>query len=106
MTNELRKAVEAYFDNMVGEHCNDLKDMCNVVNEVLYMDHDSLSPLSATYEGQRIYKRGEIAEALNNHFVTIGRKQAEKIECEETDDPLKYIDDTKSSANILRWNWN
>ena len=103
VTSELRKSVEAYFRDMVDENCNDPKGMWKVVNKVLNKDHDSLSPLSVTYEGQSIDKSGEIAEAFNNHFVTIGPKLAEKIECEESDDPLKYIDNKGSSADAPRF---
>ena len=60
-------------------------------------------PLSVTYEGQNIDKSSESAEAFNNHFVTIGPRLAEKIECEESDDPLKYIDNKGSSADAPRF---
>ena len=103
VTSELRKSVEAYFSDKVDENCNDPKGMWKVVNKVSNKDHESPSPLSVTYEGQSIDKSSEISEAFNNHFVTIGPKLAEKIECEESDDPLKYIDNEGSSADAPRF---
>ena len=88
---------------MVDVKCNDPKGMWKVVNKVLNKDHESPFLLSVTYEGQSINKSSEIAETFNNHFVTIGPKLAEKIECEESDDPLKYIDNKGSSADASRF---
>ena len=45
------------------------------------------------YEGQSIEKQKGIAEAFNNHFITIGPKLAEKIETKASDNPLKYFTD-------------
>ena len=43
------------------------------------------------YEDQPIKKQKGIAEAFNNHFITIGPELAEKIETKESDNPLKYF---------------
>ena len=43
------------------------------------------------YDGQHIEKQKGIAEAFNNHFITIGPKLAEKIETKESDNLLKYF---------------
>ena len=51
----------------------------------------STTPRSIMYDGQHIENQKGIAEALNNHFITIGPKLAEKIETKESDNPLRYF---------------
>ena len=103
MTGELREAVEAYFSSMVDENSNDPKNMWKVVNKVLNRNQNLPSPPSVTFEDQSIDRPVEIAEAFNNHFVTIGPKLAKRIKCEKSDDQLKYIDNRGPSPSTPKF---
>ena len=65
--------------------------MWKTINKVLNKSQCSTTPRSVMYEGQHIEKQKGIAEAFNNHFITIGPKLAEKIKTKESDNPLKYF---------------
>ena len=45
---------------------------------------------------------GELAEALNQHFVSVGPKLAEKIKTTPNDNPLKHIKPNDSATLILK----
>ena len=93
VTGELRRAVEGYFCNLIDENSNNPREMWKTINRVLNKSQCSTTPRSVMYEGQSIEKQKAIAEAFNNHFITIGPKLAEKIETKASDNPLKYFTD-------------
>ena len=65
--------------------------MWKTINKVLNKSQCSTTPRSVIYDGQHIEKQKGIAEAFNNHFITISPKLAKKFETKESDNPLKYF---------------
>ena len=65
--------------------------MWKAVNKVLNRDTNSVGVSSLDIEGRTLTKEKDIAEALNQHFVTVGPKLAEKLESKNDDDPLIKI---------------
>ena len=47
---------------------------------------------SLNIKDRKLTKEGDILDALNHHFVSVGPKLASKIEQNVNDDPLKHID--------------
>ena len=74
------------------------KEMWKTINKVLNKNQCSTTPRSVMYQGQLVEKEEGIAEALNNHFGTIGLKLAAKFKTKESDGPLKYVIDEGPSA--------
>ena len=66
--------------------------MWKAVNKVLNRDTNSVGVSSLDIEGRTLTKENDIAEALNQHLVTVGPKLAEKLESKNGDDPLVNID--------------
>ena len=98
VTSELRRAVEGHFRSLIDENSSNPKEMWKTINKVLNKNQCSTVPRSVMCEGQLVEKEKEIAEALNNHFTTIGPKLAAKIETKESDDSLKYVIDEGPST--------
>ena len=63
--------------------------MWQTINRVLERSSKSTMPAGLNTEGGKITKGGDIVEAFNHHFVSIGPKLASKIEQNANDDPLK-----------------
>ena len=91
VTSELRRVIESYFCNLIDENSNNPMKMWKTIDKVLNKSQCSTTPRSVMYESQHIEKQKGITEAFNNHFITIGPKLAEKIETEESDNPLKHF---------------
>ena len=73
-----RNCVQQYYHAIIEENSNDPKEMWRTINKVL--NKDSPSSFSAVnFQGQRLDRPNEIAEAFNEHFVTIGPKLASNI---------------------------
>ena len=71
--------------------------MWRTINKVL--NKDSPSSFSAVnFQGQRLDRPNEIAEAFNEHFVTIGPKLASNIEQKPDDNPLKYLEENNENS--------
>ena len=98
VTAELRKSVEAYYKSLVDETSHNPKEMWKTVNKVLNKDRARMFPSSVTYNGSNIKKPNEIAEAVNDHFATIGPKLASKIRSTIADDHLQYLSTDFSST--------
>ena len=91
VTSELRRVIESYFCNLIDENSNNPKKVWKTINKVLNKSLCSTTPRSVMYDGQYIENQKGIAEAFNNHFITIGPKLAEKIETKEADNPLNTL---------------
>ena len=65
--------------------------MWKAVNKVLNKDTHSVGISSLCSEGRQLTKEKDSTEALNQHFVTVGPKLAEKLESKNGDDPLIKI---------------
>ena len=98
VTAELRKSVEAYYKSLVDETSHNPKEMWKTVNKVLNKDRARMFPSSVTYNGSKIKKPNEFAEAFNDHFATIGPKLASKIRSTIADDHLQYLSTDLSST--------
>ena len=63
--------------------------MWKIINRVLNRDSASTSISSLNVYGKVVTGDGELAEALNQHFVAVDPKLAEKIKTTPNDNPLK-----------------
>ena len=97
VTYELRNCVQQYYHAIIEENSNDPKEMWRAINKVL--NKDSPSSFSAVnFQGQRLDRPNKIAEAFNEHFVTIGPKLASNIEQKPDDNPLKYLEENNENS--------
>ena len=68
---------------MIDDNSNNPKGMWKIINKVLDK-HSNHSPhLSIIYEGQRVEKPDEIAEAFSRHLISIDPKLAENTETKD-----------------------
>ena len=65
--------------------------MWKTINKVLNKCKASAPLNSVTLNGRKYVRPDEIAEAFNEHFVTIGPKLASKIEAPTDADPMAYV---------------
>ena len=97
VTYELRNCVQQYYHAIIEENSNDPKEMWRAINKVL--NKDSPSSFSAVnFQGQRLDRPNKVAEAFNEHFVTIGPKLASNIEQKPDDNPLKYLEENNENS--------
>ena len=83
--------MQSYYLGIIDENRENPKRMWKAVNKVLNRDTNSVGVSSIDTEGRTLTKEKDIAEALNQHFVTVGPKLAEKLESKNDDDPLIKI---------------
>ena len=67
--------------------------MWKTINKVLSKCKTSAPLNSVTLNGRAYVRPDEIAEAFNEHFVTVGPKLASKIEAHTDADPMAYVRD-------------
>ena len=91
VTKAIRDALQSYYLGIIDENRENPKRMWKAVNKVLNRDTNSVGVSSLDIEGRTLTKEKDIAEALNQHFVTVGPKLAEKLESKNDDDPLVKI---------------
>ena len=65
--------------------------MWRAVNKVLNRGTQSAQISSMEMEGRKLTEKNEIAEALYQHFITVGPKLAEKLKSKGNDDPVVKI---------------
>ena len=71
-----------------------------VVPEILHKISGTTT-ISELKDGDTIVKgQNQIAEKLNEHFVSIGPKLASKLEAKPDDDPIKYLHPTDSNQKF------
>ena len=99
VTKEIKVAVQSHYHGLINENKDNPKKMWHTINRVLEKSSKSTMPASLNIEGRKLTKEGDILEALNHHFVSVGPKLASKIEQNANDDPLKHID---SEPNTMR----
>ena len=75
--------------------------MWKVINKVLDKTTTTTEISSLDVERKIVTKEKDIAEALNHHFTTIGRKLANKLEYKPNDDPLKHIKIQKNKTTFV-----
>ena len=90
VTKTIRDALQSYYLGIIDEN-RELKRMWKAVTKVLNRDTNSVEVSSLDIEGLILTKEKDITEALNQHFVTVGPKLAEKLESNNDDDPLTKI---------------
>ena len=83
--------MQSYYLGIIDENRENPKRMWKAVNKVLNRDTNSVEVSSLNIEGRTLTKEKDIAKALNQHFVTVGPKLAEKLESKNDDDPLVKI---------------
>ena len=103
VTYELRNCVQQYYHTIIEENSSDPKEMWRTINKVLNKDTPSTSFTTVKFQGQRLDRPNEIAEAFNEHFVTIDPKLASSIEQKPDDNLLKYLEE--SNGNSPKFNF-
>ena len=98
VTYELRNCVQQYYHTIIEENSSDPKEMWKTINKVLNKGNPSTSFTAVNFQGQRLDRPNEIAEAFNEHFVTICPKLASSIEEKPDDNPLKYLEESNRNA--------
>ena len=84
----IRDALQSYYLGIIDENRENPTRMWKAANKVLNRDTNSVGVSGLDIEGRTLTKEKDIAEALNQHFVTVGPKLAEKLESKNDDDPL------------------
>ena len=102
ITSELRNLVQQYYNTIIEENSNDPKEMWRTINKVLNKDSPS-SFFAVNFKIQRLDRPNEIAEALNEDFVTIGPKLPSSIEQKPDDNPLKYLKENNENSPKLQF---
>ena len=82
-----------YYPNFIKENSGNPKAMWKTINKVLKKFRISVPLNSVTLNGRKYFRPDEIAEAFNEHFVTIGPKLASKIEAPTDADPMTSVRD-------------
>ena len=93
VTIELRNSVQDYYHNLIEENSGNPKAMWKTINKVLNKCNTSAPLNSVTLNGRKYVRPDEIAEAFNEHFVTIGPKLPSKIEAPTDANPMAYVRD-------------
>ena len=102
MPSAIRKAIQDHYHGLIKETKGDPKKMWKTINRVLNRDSASKSIFSLNVNGKVVTGDGELAEALNQHFVSVGPKLAERIKTTLNDNPLKHIKPNDSATLILK----
>ena len=101
VTKEIKVAVQSHYHGLINENKDNPKKMWYTINRVLEKSSKSTMPASLNIEGRKLTKEGDILEALNHHFVSVGPKLASKIEQNANDDPLKHIDSEPNTMRLI-----
>ena len=101
-TSAIRKAIQDYYHGLIQETKDDPKKMWKTINRVLNRDSAGKSISSLNVNGKVVTGEGELAEALNQHFVSVGPKLADKIKTTPSDNPLKHIKPNDSATLMLK----
>ena len=76
VTKEIKVAVQSHYHGLINENKDNPKKMWHTINMVLEKSSKSTMPASLNIEGRKLTKEGDILEALNHHFVSVGPKLA------------------------------
>ena len=98
----LQKAIQDTYHRLIEGTKDDPKKMWKTINRVLTKDSVGTSISSLNVNGSVVTGEGELTEALNQHFVSVGPKLAEKIKTSSSDIPLKHIKLNDSGTFILK----
>ena len=101
VTKEIKVAIETHYRGLIEENKDNPKKTWKTINRMLDKSPQSITTSCLDVEGNRITKEADIAEALNQHFVTVGPKLAGKIEQRTNDDPLKYV---VKQSSVMKFN--
>ncbi len=102
-TSAVRKAVQDHYHRLIEENKGDPKKMWKTINRVLNKDSASkLSISGLNVNGKIVSEACDMAEASNQHLVSVGPKLAEKIKTAPNDDHLKYIRSKDSASLTLK----
>ena len=100
VTKEIRVAVQSHYHGLINENKDNPKKMWQTINNVLDRSSKSTMPASLDIGGKKLTKEGDIVEALNHHFVSVGPKLASKIEQNANDDPLQHINNEPTTMRL------
>ena len=100
VTKEIRVAVQSHYHGLINENKDNPKKMWQTINNVLDRSSKSTMPASLDIGGKKLTKEGDIVEALNHHFVSVGPKLASKLEQNANDDPLQHINNEPTTMRL------
>ena len=100
VTKEIRVAIQSHYHGLINENKDNPKKMWQTINNVLDRSSKSTMPASLDIGGKKLTKEGDIVEALNHHFVSVGPKLASKIEQNANDDPLQHINNEPTTMRL------
>ena len=104
VTKEIRLAVSNYYHGLIKENSRDPKKMWKTINKVLDKGANSTTLTSIEIERKTLMRERNILEALNEHFVTVGRKLAEKFDSRPNDDCLYHIENQTKEVKFKTLN--
>ena len=78
-TCAIQEAIQDHCDGLIEETKNDPKKMWKTIYRVLNKDSAGKTISSLDVNGRVATGEGEIDDTLNQHFVSVGSKLAEKI---------------------------
>lgn len=91
VTKDMRLAVSNCYHGWIKGNTGDPKKMWKTINKVLEKGANSTRLTNIEIKGKIVTCERSVWESLNNHFVTIGPKFAERIEAKLDHDCLKHI---------------
>ena len=78
--------MQSHYHGLINENKDNRQKMWHTINRVFEKFSKSTMPASLKIEGRKLTKEGDILEALNHHFVSVGSTLASKIEENANDD--------------------
>ena len=90
VNNEIKHAKKLHYTNTRHENRNNSKKTWNIINDITSRKQRNCQIKEIKQNGISITQSGELSEAFNDHFATIGSKLADKIPC--NNNTWSYLD--------------
>ena len=90
VNNEIKHAKKLHYTNTLHENRNNSKKTWNIINDITSRKQRNCQIKEIKQNGISITQSGELSEAFNDHFATIGSKLADKIPC--NNNTWSYLD--------------
>ena len=90
-TNAIRNATREHYHGLIEGNKDNPKRMWKTINQVLNKGVAATLISRLNIDGKIVTGEQEVAEALDQHFVSVGPTLAERIKAKPEDYPLLYI---------------
>ena len=94
VNNEIKKAKELYYKRALDENEGNSHQTWRIVNELTSRKTDDFCIKEIKRNGNSIYSAPELADALNDHFSSIGPKLASRIYSNNGPSHLHFLEGT------------